>query len=126
MAYKLMFKRQPLADEWSRLARVNPKLCHIVLKACECLNGEITLTEIYRDEETQRRYYPKEPDKMSVHQFWRGVDVSIKNVGCADLGACVLALNIEFPYGKKNIKTALVHDVGLGRHLHLQTIDGGC
>jgi hypothetical protein len=124
MAYKILFKKQGLSDEWARLLLVNPKLVRIALEACGMFPGEsMTITEIYRTADMQRSYYPGNPGQLSVHQFWRGIDIRIAGVEHAK--NIVSALNSRWAYGREGMKTALIHDIGLGNHMHLQTIDGG-
>jgi hypothetical protein len=69
----------------------------------------LIITGLVRYEEEQRAIYPNDPAKISVHQDkpCRGADASVK------------FLNSSFEYSGQ-YKTALIHDVGQGRHLHIQ------
>jgi len=124
-AYKIFFKKQGLSDEWARLLLLNPKLAHIALDVCAIMQGKMTITEIYRTAEMQRAYYPGNPGQLSVHQFWRGVDIRISDQVPEFAKNIVSNINHTWAYGRVGMQTALVHDVGMGNHLHLQTIDGG-
>jgi len=123
--YSITFKKQNLLMEWPKLLKRNPKLISIALLFCKYVGGKMLVTEIYRTKKMQRAYYPKDAKEKSIHQYWRGVDISVKGIKEDILQGAVNKINLLFPYGKKKIKTALVHDIGLGRHLHLQSIDGG-
>ena len=78
-----------------------------------------TLTEIFRYHTEQEEYY-KDSDKVgySVHEFWRGVDIRSRDWPDAVQEDVVKFLN-KVPYSLKH-KTCLIHDIGLGSHLHCQ------
>lgn len=122
---KILFKHKRLSQEWPELLRLNPKLVMITLRVCQMFGGVIEITEIFRTEAMQRRYYPNDPVIKSVHQYWRGIDISLHTVAAEKVLPTIAGINASFPYGKGEIKTALVHDIGMGNHLHLQVIDGG-
>lgn len=99
----------------------------LILCDLECwgkTRGEdITITELIRtDSEQQELFETGKSARISVHQFGRGADVRLfKN---NNLNLLVEGyLNEKYPYGKGTIKTALIHDVGAGNHLHLQVIE---
>lgn len=84
----------------------------------------ITITEVFRTQEMQNEYYKNDPvyqqkPFFSTHQYWRAVDVSIIYFTDSEISQMANFLN-HFEYGKPEIQTAKFHDIGLGRHLHLQ------
>jgi hypothetical protein len=124
--FKVNFKYPHLADEWRHLLTVNPKLVYLALQWCDNVGGEITITEIWRNQETQGRYYPGSTTK-SVHQFWRGIDIRIATMGIESVKSLAEDFNAAYPYdpARPKMDTFMVHDVGQGLHLHIQTADGG-
>jgi len=117
---KVNFLHYHIEDEWMKLLLINPKLVFITLRFCQLAGGEITITHLYRTEKQQRAFYPDDPNKRSVHEFWRGVDVRTKDLDSKVVAEAVNMLNAEFYYDNKR-NTALVHTIGRGVHLHLQT-----
>ncbi len=81
------------------------------------------ITEIYRTDEEQRALYPDEPGRKSVHQFWRGCDMVVRELGAAAHRDICDAANKLFPYGKPGYQTCIYHNAGTGWHLHLQVRD---
>jgi len=63
-----------------------------------------------------REKYIKNPF-YSVHQFGRGADVGITNIQKAK--EIIEWLNTRFVYDGR-YKTAILHDIGLGKHIHIQ------
>ena len=120
---KINFKHQHLRAQWVKLLIVTPELCYIVLRAIHLSDSKLYITHIFRTEAQQRKFYPKDPKKQSVHQYWRGVDLGVQKYGLTKSGVLVDQINEEFPYDKRRpkIKTALVHNIGQGVHLHMQT-----
>ena len=89
----------------------------------------ITLTELMRTQEMQDSYYSSNPKYKikpfkSVHQFGRGADISVKYFTDEELKDIYLFLNKSFAYSNA-FKTAVIHDVGLGKHLHIQVDSDG-
>jgi hypothetical protein len=79
----------------------------------------IILTDLLRTSLEQLAIYPDKPNQVSVHQEGRGADVSVKwftDEECSDI---LKFLNTAFEYNNL-YKTALIHDVGQGNHLHIQ------
>lgn len=113
---KVYFKYKKLQNEWKKLLFKNPKLVYIVLLLCKITGGQLTITNIFRTNKQQRKLYPGQPFLRSVHEYWRGVDVRIRK----DSNKGVDFINAAIPYGKPGLKTALIHDIGHGNHVHLQ------
>ncbi|MBI5117534.1 hypothetical protein HZA56_13745 [Candidatus Poribacteria bacterium] len=78
------------------------------------------LTDVYRTGEEQRRIYPNEPTRRSVHQFWRGCDIVARGLNAAAHAEIRDFVNRLFHYGKPGHETCIYHDVGKGWHLHVQ------
>jgi hypothetical protein len=81
----------------------------------------LIITGLVRYEEEQRAIYPNDPAKISVHQDkpCRGADASVKWFTEDECNEILKFLNSSFEYSGQ-YKTALIHDVGQGRHLHIQ------
>jgi len=89
---------------------------------------DIIITCLLRtDKEQDKIYSGNERYKIkswkSVHQVGRGADVRVDGDGDfteLEETAILDFINKIFPYEKGNFKAGLVHNVGAGRHLHLQ------
>jgi len=123
---KIEHKHPVLADEWRRLLDFNPRLLMMALQWGDIFGDRLTITEIYRTQEMQTRYYPGKAVK-SVHQYWRGIDISIRGFDLNIVKGKAATLCKLHPYDIKRpaLKSFLVHDTGMGTHLHIQTADGG-
>lgn len=89
--------------------------------------GEIEYTHLWRSQAEQDNIYAadekyKEKPWLSVHQYYRGADASIKNFTEKQCKKIVEWLNNNFAYGEFR-QTSLIHDIGHGKHLHLQCND---
>jgi hypothetical protein len=97
---------------------------------------DIVITEIFRTSEEQNYIYTvlaTEEEKAkyadnpvtSVHQVYRGIDIS-----CHDMTTEMLDFttsyfkHVNYDSSKPNIKALVLHNVGLGMHIHLQTCNG--
>jgi hypothetical protein len=85
---------------------------------------QIIITELLRTQTTQDSYYANNPDYQnkkwfSVHQFSRGCDVSLQYFTPSEINDIELFGNLHFVYNN-TLKAFLIHDIGLGPHLHLQ------
>lgn len=120
-------KSPHLNAEWHDLLLVNPRLVMLSLLWADVVKRPLVITEIYRTEAMQRRYYPTNPTSKSVHQYWRGIDISLRGVDMAVAKIKAGHFNRLYPYdvNRPSLSTFLIHDIGLGTHLHVQTMDGG-
>ena len=90
----------------------------------------ITITELMRTQEQQDEYYANNPDYKkekwsSPHQFGRGADLRITYYTDEEIQMIELFLNLNFKYNDySGFETALVHNTGMGRHLHIQVNTG--
>ena len=88
-------------------------------------NKSLVVTEILRDQKIQDQYYRDNPEYRkkpwkSVHQFGRGVDIRAGNFTDDEINKVLAFLNSAFDYGDGEHKAALCHDIGFGKHFHLQ------
>jgi len=79
----------------------------------------ITLTELLRDEKTQRRLYPDREYIISVHEVGRGADIRTRDFTKEEIDKIVEFVNYNVYYGKEDKEVAIYHDVK-GLHLHIQ------
>jgi hypothetical protein len=84
----------------------------------------ITITEILRTQEMQDLYYKDDPiykqsKWLSTHQYWRAIDLSLKYFTDSEIEEIAKFLS-HFQYGSIGKSTAIIHDIGLGKHLHIQ------
>lgn len=119
---------------------VNIRLVKILQLALEwtALNypkyDKITITDIFRTPEEQDKIYLNHKDEnvankyrkkkwYSVHQFWRGLDIRVNDMGKGQAELMCDFLNtIFYDKNRPNKKTAILHDVGTGSHIHLQVM----
>lgn len=99
-------------------------------------------TEFYRTQDQQNLYYQKEIDSglfverdgkklyskdkrrptISVHQLYRGADLSRRNLSDGIIEAVTETVNKVFPYGKEQYNTALFHQQYGQSHFHFQSM----
>lgn len=86
-------------------------------------NKIIVLTEIYRRQEEQERYYGKGTLKKSNHQLWNAVDIRSRDFTSKEIKEIEDYLNTKYnPFNQCKF-TALFHEVnGNGEHFHIQFI----
>ena len=123
----IKFRQPHLEEEFTKL---NTKLkCitwYILCYVKETYGVDLECTQIFRTQAEQDEIYRDDPKYikspwMSVHQSWRGIDFSIKDLGAAKAKKMAAEVNEIFPYGKGSLKTVLAHEVGShGFHLHVQ------
>ena len=125
----VLFKNEELKAEFERL---NPRLQHVIywLAGWASLNTKtrwVLITELLRTKEQQNENYKDNPEYQekpwnSVHEYGRGADIrshEFVNRG-DDVEKIVAAINREFDYGDGVHQTALYHNSGQGKHIHLQ------
>ena len=130
----MKFKHSKLAEDFEGYTllngcKLNPKLQAMVFTLAGFMeyffHKDIIITEILRDQGTQNKYYAgnakyaKKPWK-SVHQFGCGVDVRISDFTENEIEKCVDFLKGAFEYGDNKHSVVVIHDIGLGKHMHLQ------
>lgn len=87
---------------------------------------DILVTGCFRTQDEQDAIYKdnqkyQEKPWQSVHQFWRGCDVRVIDWTPKERDRTLMYLN-SFTYDdtRPEMKTAIIHDVGAGNHLHVQ------
>ena len=121
------FKTYRLRKEWVKLSSKNPRFYLMLINVFELFPTVPIVTNLWRSNAEQIRIYRnnakfvKKPWR-SVHELWRGCDVSIKNLTSEEIKAIVEAINEIYQYDKDRPtkKTAIHHDVGAGDHIHIQ------
>lgn len=127
----ITFKTDKEKQEWES-GKLDSRLYIIVCSLSGFVQNkfhkDIEITGIDRSQNEQDNIYKDNPDYQkakwySVHQFWRGVDISVKYFTDIEKLAILEFLN-QFEYGNDK-KTALIHNAGYGTHLHIQTNSSG-
>ena len=120
------FKTKKIKDEWDLLDTQKPYMKGIVEEAVALADKQfdmdLTITHILRDRDTQLRFYPKHPNRRSVHEFWRGIDIRSRDLTTDEIDSIVSHINGTYPYRGGKF-TAMHHDIK-GPHIHIQTPDG--
>jgi hypothetical protein len=116
-----------LQAEWDK---VDQRLKGIVLLSASIMlyeyNTPMVLTHIYRTQAEQDAIYAtdmkyQKAPWQSVHQYHRGVDARVTDLGQSKANSLALKINSMFDYDQtKSKKVVLVHDVGQGNHIHFQ------
>lgn len=84
---------------------------------------DLTITELLRTDEEQAAYYAKDVDFRlrpwrSTHQDGRAVDIRTRDMS-PEIAKELYNLACSIPY-RDGKKSAVLHDIGLGMHLHVQ------
>lgn len=125
MSLILLFDEPKLQDEF---LQVPVSLSSIVWYAAAISSGEfgtpLVITHIFRTHAEQDAIYKNDPKYnkapfVSVHQYSRGVDARLHDMGVENAKKLAEKVNKKFPYGGGK-STVLVHDVGQGNHIHFQ------
>lgn len=115
----IKFKTERQEKEFSQL---DSRIKAIVFESAnyaETIGEDVTVTECKRTREEQRKLYPDEPNKRSVHEFFRGVDLRVWDWKKENINKLKKRINKYWPYGRGK-KACLVHNVGRGKHFHIQ------
>ena len=120
------FQTLRIRKEWETLKEVNPRFFMLLQQIFNKAWPTVPIiTNLYRTQMEQDRIYKNSPKYQtspwqSVHQSWRGCDVTVKNLKKKEVRELDTKVNLAWPYGKGDIKTLLFHNVGQGNHGHLQ------
>jgi len=111
--------------EWFESEQLHPALYVVVLAAAlwhyRRTGKPVVITHILRTRAEQRSYYPDDPDKRSLHEFGQAADLRTRDLDLKTVREWAEYINDTFKYfGSVGIQTALVHDIGMGRHFHIQ------
>ena len=118
------FKTKRIKKEYSQLFKKNLELYQLVKRldyvAFTMFNKNVVITEVYRTQKEQDRYYKGKPKFISPHQKWLAVDIRSRNFTEEEIDILVNAINKTTNYYNTYIPTAFYHDMGLGPHIHIQ------
>jgi len=127
MFLPILFDEERLITEFERLPT---KLKKMVWFAATHVNSEwnvpLVLTHIFRTKNEQNEFYSgdkkyQENPWSSPHQDYRAVDIRLTDMGIKAAKELAEIINDLFPYDEDRTRNAaLVHDVGLGAHIHFQ------
>ena len=91
------------------------------------ISARVVITNLLRTQKEQDKIYAHKPNYLknpwkSVHQYGRGIDLSVWNFENKgdEPEEIINTVNLNWDYGDNVHKCALIHDVGWGRHIHLQ------
>ncbi len=124
------FKEQRQAEEFPL---VSPHLRGLVLDVAFYAGRRygkfILITELLRSQEEQDQIYNNDSRYRrrawkSVHQFGRGADIRIRNFTAVQQRDILDYVTLAWPYdpSRPEFPSVSIHDIGLGRHLHLQVL----
>jgi hypothetical protein len=112
--------------------KLHQKLRNIVLMIAHYsysfFDKTLTVTGVYRMQIEQDRIYKDNPKYKkkpwrSVHQEFRGVDLRVSNLNDEQIKTLLsIANTIQYDLKRPTKKTALMHDVGEGNHIHVQVM----
>jgi hypothetical protein len=123
----IKFKDSRVETEWkysSELSERVKKIAEIVAGFCQLNFGkDVVITHILRSQAEQDTFYAndakyKEAPWKSVHQYGRGIDLRSRDFTPAEIERIVAFANMITYSKEKN--TCVYHDVGQGKHIHLQ------
>lgn len=121
---KIKFKTTRIENEFKVLKDKNNELYQLVTTANNIseniFNKSLVITEIYRTQKEQDRYYKGKPKFTSPHQRWLAVDIRSKNLTKQEIKALTTIIKHKYNPINTYIPTAFYHDVGLGPHIHIQ------
>lgn len=117
-------KEEFLSDKLpSKLRNIVCDIEHYILT--NEISDTLIITSVFRTHEEQKDICKRLGKKYyaSVHEFWRGVDVVIKDADHAAHKRVQSVFNNIYPYGRSRYKSIVLHGsqkAGLGWHLHIQ------
>ena len=126
----LKVKYQRIVDEWDKLKKKNPALAQVVWD----LHGfveynfkkDVIITELYRTQAMQERYYGRGTKKKSPHQYWGAVDIRDRIYTTDEISYMLEFLKGYDKYNNYRLirasqsRTVLRHTIGRGMHFHIQ------
>lgn len=125
------YKTNRILEEWKN-PELKDKLKNIVVLLAfyswHFFQKKLVVTGIYRTQEEQDRYYADNEKYQhkpwnSVHQYWRGVDIRSYTYDDVEIKTLMkIANTIPYDLNRPTKKTCIYHDVGKGKHIHIQTL----
>lgn len=118
------FKTNRIEQEYEQLKSKNKELFRIVEFADRQLefvsSKNVVITEIYRTQAEQDRYYRGKKKFRSRHQDWLAVDIRSRHLNLFQISTIIDTINNVYGDGNFYTTTAFYHDMGLGKHIHIQ------
>ena len=126
----LKSKTMKISEEWGQLRNNNSSLAQVVWDLAVFVEQEfkkdVVMTEIFRTQLMQDSYYGKGTKKVSPHQLWQAVDIRERIYTATELDYMKEFLVLYDKYNGCGLikasksKTFLYHDIGRGKHFHIQ------
>lgn len=120
---EMKYKTNRTKSEYKTIFEKNLELHQIVSKMAfiaEYRYGKnLVITEVFRTQSEQDRYYRGKRQFTSPHQRWLAIDIRSKNFTKQQVKELVAFVNKDVKHNTY-IPTAFFHDVGLGPHIHVQ------
>lgn len=126
----LRSKTLKISGEWGQLKNKNSSLAQLVWDLAvfveEEFKKDVVMTEIFRTQQMQDSYYGKGTKKVSPHQLWQAVDIREQIYNQSEMGYIKDFLMLYDKYNRCDLikasksKTFLYHDIGRGKHFHVQ------
>lgn len=125
LQFAMHFKTDELATQFASLdKRLQLVLAYANFWCITEFGKPLLITHLLRTWTEQQDIYKDDPKFRiepfhSVHEFKRGGDASLRDLGVDNAKKLRDHINKVFPYGGGK-QTCLVHDVGHGNHIHFQ------
>lgn len=128
----LRFKTDKLKDEFNGRnnlegTAVDERVVFITLALAGYVdyyfNKYVVVTDVLRTQQEQDLLYSNIPEHIrpvSTHQFGRAIDVRITSFTNYELEEIKKYLNTHLVYSNTKFDTCIVHNVGRGKHIHIQ------
>ena len=121
----VIFKKPKYRTDWQRMVTEGMMVVPPVVYAAQILEvmfrKAATVTEVHRSHSEQRALCKRLGIRpyLTVHTYWRGVDLSVKHLTAPQVATVEAMVNERFSYGRGK-KVAIHHNVGAGDHIHIQ------
>lgn len=118
------FKTQRIEAEWANAYQpLKDFVTMLALFLFLKYKKDLTISELNRTDSEQDEYYKADPNYRirpwrSVHQDGRGCDIRTRDMS-PEIARELYELACKIPY-RDGKKSAVLHDIGLGMHLHVQ------
>ncbi len=129
MKLELQFKTPKQEQEFEN---VDPRIKALTFYVTYYFNVVLkvvpVITSVWRTEEEQKQFLKegKTTAPLSPHQFGRAVDIRLNDVPRDTIPLLVATINQKWSRNDGKV-TALMHGIGSGIHIHLQTpAEGKC
>lgn len=120
----MKFKTTRIEKEFSQLYNKNIDLYQIVIFAMYASQSrykkDLIITEVYRTQKEQDRYYKNKKKFRSPHQDWKAVDIRTFHLETSEIKDLVKTINKRYNSTSRYIPTSFYHGIGLGKHIHIQ------